>query len=410
MLKRITIQFLLSTSAILFCSLPLGAQERDSLGTRAEKMKTVKYLESIYRVDDAIEILSEMAKTDSLDQEVLGELADCHTMNGDYENAEALCKTLSELSPESIPVKVRLLQVQKLQNKFSLAAQSGKEVLQLDSIPAIISTVGDCLAKAEQPDSALVYYQKALRLNPMNGKVVSKAAKILLGKKDYDGVVKLAGKYLENDPDNFEIAPVMGLAYYLSGDFKNCIRVMARQDSLGNDSYGVHFYYGQSLWQINENLEAREELGKAWQIDSTDANLAYSIGAVETPLSVKDDYGIAWNAADPEKWLGKAIDMVSPNPLFLSRVYQQYGAYYFHHKEYGPAIENYKKAYELNSETISALSTIAYCYEQKKDYKAAQLWYQKYLDVGTPGTKGYDYVLESMGYIKEKLFMENQDI
>ena len=70
------------------------------------------------------------------------------------------------------------------------------------------------------------------------------------------------------------------------------------------------------------------------------------------------------------------------------------------------AISLYKAAYEYNPKTISALSTIGYCYEQKKDYKNAVYYYERYMDVGKPGTKAYETVEELLDHARAELFME----
>ena len=91
----------------------------------------------------------------------------------------------------------------------------------------------------------------------------------------------------------------------------------------------------------------------------------------------------------------------------LSRIHQQYGlGYYRRQNAWDKAIEHYKEAYRYNPKLISALSTIGYCYEQKKDYKQALQWYEKYLQVARPGSNGYDFVTKSITYLKSELFME----
>jgi tetratricopeptide (TPR) repeat protein len=89
-----------------------------------------------------------------------------------------------------------------------------------------------------------------------------------------------------------------------------------------------------------------------------------------------------------------------------SRIQQQYGlAYYRRQDSWDQAIAHYKEAYRYNPKFISALSTIAYCYQQKKDYRQAIAWYEKYLKVATPGSKGYEFAKDNMDYLKGELFM-----
>ena len=58
---------------------------------------------------------------------------------------------------------------------------------------------------------------------------------------------------------------------------------------------------------------AEEELLSAWQIDSSDVNLAYSIAAVKS-----DGYRPFEKEVKP--WLDKAWEMIQPDPATMSRL------------------------------------------------------------------------------------------
>ena len=373
---------------------PLGAQEthRDSVITRA------RYLKSIYRTDDAIELLSELVQPGALDEGVLAELADCHFQSGAYENAAGTYFMLSSFSPGNILYKIRLMQTYYRLKAYQQSIQAGKAVLQLDSIPAVVSYVGDAYRQIEQADSALWYYRRALELKPMNQSTLSKAVNILISKEDYEGAVAITGHFLEEDPDNTTIAPLKGLALYRKGDYDDAIKLFERQKEIGNESYPIHYYLGQSYWRTKIIWRAEKELEAAWQIDSSDVSLAYSIAAVkyEAYRSFEDDI---------KPWLDKAIEMTQPDPGLMYRIYQQYGLGYYREEAWSQAIEQYKEAYRYNPKFISAISTIAYCYQQKKDYRQAVEWYEKYLKVARPGSPGYDFAKDNIDYLKAELFM-----
>ena len=378
---------------------PLGAQttHRDSILTQA------RYLKSIYRTDDAIELLSSLVQPGAMDEGVLAELADCHFQNGAYENAAGTYFMLSSLSPDSILYKIRMMQAYYRLKAYPQSVQAGKAVLQLDSIPAVVSYVGDAFNQMEQADSALWYYCKALALKPMNESVLSKAMGILLSKEDYDGAIRISEPFLAEDPDNTTIAPLQGVAYYRKGDYDSAVNVFQRQEDLGNDTYPIHYYLGQSYWHTLVLYRAEKELIAAWQIDSSDVNLAYSIAAVET-----ENYRSFKEEIKP--WLDKALEMLEPDHAVLSRIHQQYGlGYYKLQNSWDQAIKHYKEAYQYNPKYISALSTIAYCYQQKKEYKQAIEWYEKYLKVARPGSKGYDFAKDNLKYLRAELFMEEPD-
>ena len=374
----------------------LGAQttHRDSVLTEA------RYLKSIYRTDDAIELLSGLVRPEALDESILSELADCHFQSGDYEGAEGTYFMLSSRTPGNILYRIRLMQCYYRLKAFSQCIDAGRSVLQMDSIPAVASYVGDAFRQIEQADSALWYYRQSLALKPMNETVLSKAVNILITGEDYDGAVALCDPFLEEDPDNTVIAPLKGLALYRKGEYEPAAKVFQRQEDIGNDSYPIHFYLGQSYWRTKVMYRAEQELYTAWQIDSSDVNLAFTIACVKADAYEPFDQEV-------KPWLDKAWEMLQPDAGMLSRVHQQYGAgYYRKMNAWDKAIEHYKEAYRLNPKLISALSTVGYCYEQKKDYKQALQWYEKYLQVARPGSNGYDFVTKSVTYLKSELFME----
>ena len=384
----------------LVVCVPLGAQttRRDSVLTQA------RYFKSIYRTDDAIEMLSALVQPGVLDEGVLAELADCHFQSGAYEDAAGTYFLLSTRSPGNILYKIRLMQAYYRLKAFAQSIQAGREVLQLDSIPAVVSYMGDAFRQMEQADSALLYYRRALSLKPMNESVVAKAVNILITKEDYDGAVAVTEPFLAEDPDNTTIAPLKGLALYRKGDYATASEVFQRQEDIGNDSYSIHYYLGQSYWHTRVTYRAEEELLAAWQIDSSDVNLAYSIAAVM--LDYKSESYRPF-VTEVKPWLDKAWEMIQPDPSMMSRIHQQYGmGYYRKQDSWDKAIEHYKEAYRYNPKFISALSTIAYCYELMKDYKQALQWYEKYLQVARPGSQGYEFATKSVAFLKGELFME----
>lgn len=378
------------------CVPSLWAQtsHRDSVLAQA------KYLKSIYKTDEAIEMLSALVNPQMLDEQVFAELADCHFQSGDYETAAGTYFLLSSRIPGNVLYKIRQMQIYSRLKAWPLSIQAGREVLQIDTIPAVLGVIGDNFRQMEQGDSALWYYRRSLAYKPMNEAVLSKAVNVLLSADQYDEAVAITEPFLAEDPDNTTIAPLKGLALYLKGNYKEAVKVFQRQEEIGNDTYPIHYYLGQSFWHENVTYRAEQELLAAWQIDSSDVNLAYSIAAVKAEaLRLFED--------DVKVWLDKAMDMLQPDPVMMSRIHQQYGVGYFRRQDsWDQAIEHYKEAYRYNPKNISALSTIGYCYEYNKDYKNALEWYEKYMKVARPGSSGYNFVKKSIEQIKGELFME----
>ena len=383
---------------ILFCLLcvPLGAQNthRDSVIAEA------RYLKSIYKIDEAIDTLSSLVTPERFDEQVLSELADCHFQSRDYETAVGTYFLLSSRAPDNILYKIRQMLAYSRMNAWQQGIQAGKAVLQMDSIPAVLSIVGDGFRMLEQPDSALYYYRRSLAYRPGNAGVVSKVVGILIDAKDYDGAIAEADAFLEISPDNTTVAPLKGLAHYRKGDYEGAVQVFQRQEDIVNDIYQIHYSLGQSYWRTKVIYRAEQELQAAWQADSSDVNLAYYIAAVKA-----ENYRPFREEIKP--WLDKALEMLEPDPSLMSRIHQQYGlGYYRTTSSWDDAIVHYKEAYRYNPKFISALSTIAYCYEAKKDYRQALAWYEKFLAVAKQDSRAYEFASQRVAYIKSELFME----
>ena len=107
-------------------------------------------------------------------------------------------------------------------------------------------------------------------------------------------------------------------------------------------------------------------------------------------------------------WLDKASEMIRPDSAFVSRIHQQYGTGYYGLEQFDLAIAHYQEAYRQNPSFIQALSTIGYCYERQKKYKQALEFYEKYLKLAKPGTRGYEFVKKSIEYVKGELFMNEK--
>ena len=380
---------------VMVC-VPLGAQtiHRDSVIAQA------RYLKSIYKTDEAIESLSALVKPEAFDEEVLSELADCHFQSGDYESAAGTYFMLSARNPRHLQYLIRQMQVYSRLKAYPQSIEAGRTVLQLDSIPAVMSFVGDSFRQMEMADSALWYYRRSLAWRPMNATVVSKAFDVLLRREAFDEAIDLTDQYLAQDPDNEIIAPLQGLARFRKGEYDKAVEVFQRQLDLGNETYPIHYYLGQSYWHTSRVYKADTELKAAWQIDSSDVNLAYSIAAVEMELMLPFE-------THSKPWLDKAWEMAQPDYVLWSRIQQQYGqGYYQHLHDYKKAIEYYSEAYKNNPKLISSLSTIGYCHELQGDYKRALEWYEKYLKVADPGSKGYQMVTGRLDHVKSELFMQ----
>jgi len=373
------------------------------VGQRQAVLNDARYLKSIYKTEKAVELLTGLLRENEGDEEVLGEIADCHFQAGDYEAAAADYSMLIVRNPDSIPYKVKLMGITYKLKNYRASVNIGKDITALDSIPAIISLTADAFNQMEMYDSALVWYGKYMKFNPANPGIISKIAKIRLDRKQYDEVLTLADDYLQIDSLNMDIRGIKGLTLYLENEYNKSTDIFQAMEDEGNDSYNVHFYLGQNHWHNNLFKSARAELERAWQIDSSDVNVPYTIAS---SIINSKQFNSGQSMEEAKLWLNKAIEMISPDPAVLVRLYNEYGRGFLMNDDFKSAAEYFIKSYEIDKSKFSVLSQIGYCYERMKEWKLAKGYYEQYLKVGKPGTPGYNYVRKSLDYVNEKIFME----
>ena len=371
----------------------------DSAAARGLVLRKAALLKRMYCFDEAAEALSSLLRPGSMDTEVLGELADCHYQAGRSPEAMLLYMQLTQLHPEDLGNQVRFLSLLNRAGALSDVVTRGREVLQRDTLIPVLTLVGDAFNKMEQPDSAMHYYGAALRRRPRNASVVSKMSNILLERKDYDGALSLAENYLALDSLNIDILRIQGLAYYLKENWMLSADAFELAVELGDDTYAPHYYLAKDYSGLHMFREADEHFMRAWQLDSTRASLALEIAVNRTN-------GIAGYRTGVVPWFEKALKMMEPDSTLMSSIYQNYATAEYTRMDWDKAISLYQKAYEYNQKNISALSTIGYCYEQKKDYRHAVEYYERYLKVGRPGTRAYQFVEESLRFVRAERFME----
>jgi len=373
----------------------------DSASARGLVLRKATLLRRMYCFDEAADALSSLLRPESMDVEVLGELADCNYQAGWFEDAAKLYMILTQVRPDDLGYQVRYMSLASRAKAFDDVISRGRSVLQRDTLLPILTLVGDAFNQTERRDSAMRYYSAALRRRPHNASVVGKMSNILLERKDYDGALKLAEDYLELEPLNIDILRIKGLAYFLKGNWMLSADAFETAIEQGDDTYAPHYYAAQDYSHLKMYRDADPHFMRAWQLDSTKASLAMEIAANKTHCVVGYEKEI-------KPWFEKALKMMEPDSTLMSSIYQNYGLAEYSRQNWDRAISLYQKAYEYNPKYISAVSTIGYCYEQKKDYRRAVEYYERYLKLAKPDSKGYKTIEEALRFVRAERFMEEE--
>ena len=247
-----------------------------------------------------------------------------------------------------------------------------------------------------------------MRLNPLNPNTVTSISNILLGKKDYDGIISLARDFLEEVPDNMGVAQILGVAYYLKDDQDNAYEVFKQLRKDGDESYGTMYYSGLNALALNRFEVARDCFDSAWQTDSTDAKLAvnYATALAKGGVTYKKDGVIHSAPKEAERLFDKALELAEPDPGLMYKSHNGLAQIHYYKTDVNKALQHYEAAYKYNPDDLALLVSIGYCHEYRKEYKQALQYYEKYLKLGKEGTKNYNFAKQAVAHIRGELHMQ----
>ena len=375
----------------------MTCESPDSISLAIEKARCLR---KMYRAEDAVQTIAEVLHLDQFNVELLAEMAESQTQAGNTEEAVTWYSLLSQLQPDNMYFKLCKARIMYREKQYQESIMSFKEIVATDTIPEILSMIGDGYRNLGQNDSALVYYDRVLAARPGHVPTISRKADILLAAKQYDQVVEMTEKYLKEDPDNMTVLPIYGLALHLKEMYPQSIQVFEHQRDLGDDSYSVHYYIGLNHYMMNKWTKAVPELTKAYQKDSSDVRLVYQLAHARSHIHVNNEL-----PAESERLYAKAIEMLQPDPSLMHNIYGSMAITRHRLEQFRDAIKYYELSYRYNKKNISALSAIAHCYERLKEYEKSLEYYEAYLKLAKPGSSGYNFAKESIDYIKQEKFM-----
>ena len=381
---------------LLLVALPLcaAAQNPDQ---PVDTLKQAQYLKSVLKYDEAIALLDGNSSREALET-----IGDCYLQSGDYLKAIGSYYQLTKDYPDELFYQVRLMVSLYRAPDYKLCIKCAQAIIRRDSIPAVLTTIGDSFNKLGQKDSALVYYKHALRIKPLSESIVNKAGKLLLDNKDYDGAISITDSLLAVDPANQIAGSIKGVASYMKKDYQTSWTIFEKQIQNGRDDFPGYYYLGMSAMSVGDHVYAARNLKEAFRCDSTKAELALTI-AHELSRFFEDE-------ADKEAklWLEKALKLLEPDHEATSRAYMQYARLYRVEKDYAKVVECCKKALEHTPDDIDALYCLGYAYDRLKDYKNAVRYYEICVEKSPTSPSGAMAAM-NLKRAKAELFMEQKN-
>ncbi len=371
-------------------------------------------LKGLDKYQQAIIYFEKLYRQDSSDIKNLIELADCYQSLGEYKKSQELYSRTLNSDPFNIFLIQQLANSYYMDDNFIQAIKYYLAAYTEDSTFYLSKQLAKCYDNLEIIDTAILYYRKAILLNPADFQSYYRLANLYKQKEDYKKGIAVADTFLCRDSTNIKMLKLSGSLHFMDKNFSKSTERFEQCIALNDTSDLVNKYLGYSYFKVEKYEKAKDYLEKAYLQDTMNADLCYTLG-LSCDYSIYKKLGI--------KYLSKTIDLVTPAPEFLSRIYQDLGAAYTGYYKYEEALESYLKGYELNPNDTLLIFKIASHYDNWiKDKNMALTYYEKFMEtrpkerkpLKTMHVEGgivvsyYDFVERRMKEIKEELFWQGE--
>ena len=378
-----------------FDSVPEDQYESAMYGNVCNKLR---------RNDEALRVWSRLVGLFPSNVNFKYKLADTYAAKGNFKQAIAIYDSIEVNEGMSIPITLRKVNYHMAYKDTAGSIDEGLRLVK--SAPANVDYnlfMGNMYLQFAEHDSAMLYFDKALEIDPNNGYAY-------LYKADY---YKLTGDSVNYDKQiynalinkNIEIdQKISVLTDYVRESLRDTIMASERAENLFSvliDQHphesAIHDLYSQYLVTVKDYGGAAEQLGYVLDLEPANAENWKKLMLINL---MDENYEEAFKAAD------KALEY-NPDNIEL---YQYIAPAYYQIEEYDKAIATYavamEKADTTDSELMSSLASgLGDVYFMKKDTLKAFEQYEKALEYN-PGNimamNNYAYFLAESGHDLDK--------
>jgi tetratricopeptide (TPR) repeat protein len=335
-------------------------------------------LSRLGRTGEAIEIYEDLRLYAHLDNRSLTELAALYSSVGKYNESLLIYQKLLEHHP---------------QNYYYL------------------KQAGRCYQALNEPDSALTSFLGAAKLNPADAYLTHQIANIYLKKKDLTRAMSHLQEGFRYDTANLDLLKLRGYLWLLLDVYRNAIRDFEQARIQDSTSVFIQKYLGLSYHEEKMFDEARKNLHKAFEADSTDAETAYFLGS-SCRWSGFEEQGVDYYL--------KSIELREPDPEAMKNTHLQLAELYKVLHQFEEAFDGYLEALKFNPGDPVIYYKIGQMLDRNLDRKREAIqYYEKYLNGEYTGHQLFNrsdgssrtlrpYVEKRINELNEELFFENQ--
>lgn len=291
-------------------------------------------------------------------QKLAGVIAD----KGMVKDAINLYQATLKLDSTSTSARIQLAQLLKRESRFSDALQQFEWLLRNDTTNFYLwEQVGDCSMRIDSIAAAINAYNRSFAINPANMPLAVKLINAFL----QSGIppsffINIANTALEYDSTYIPLIRTKGYLLFLSQDYKESELWFHKALQLGDSIRFTYKFLGINQYHNGSYYSSANYLGKAFAQDTTDKTLNFVYAKALIEIGDRK----------------KAIDILDLTERVITPTNEELGMLYATKAEaqargqkYTEAIDQYKKALDLNPDHLEYFYEIGLCYYYLKDYK-----------------------------------------
>jgi len=334
-------------------------------------------LKGLFHYNQAIDSYLKALSLDSINNQILIELATTYRQLPDYDNSLKYFKLALKNDSNNVILKIECANCKYYADSFLPAIIDFNKIYQKDTTNYfVIKRLALCYNKINQNDSAINYYKRAIRLNPLDASNVINICNLLIIQKKYLEGIRFSEEYLVLDSSNNKINSqnaylhLLNKNYHLSiSKFKNCLQNNDTSKFVYKN-IGIAYF---RLGEINNFDTAKYYFEKAYLVDTTDISALHFLG-LSCSQSFYKNLGVYYleKAAKQYSSLITEYSTIYLNLVEACRTWTKCPC----EKTLSVSL----KAYELNPQDSLLIFYIGFGYDHcKNDKENAIAYYEKFL-------------------------------
>ena len=344
-----------------------------------------KALSAIYKYREARTVTVQVIKLDSTNIQAWFDLINIYRQSGNNDLAVYACRKCIALNPGNPFFAIQLSNLYYNADEFEKAKNVLASLYRSDTLNLyILKQLGHCYNELKMPDSAIVFYTKAIELNPSDAVITGKLINLYIKTKALRQGVDVSERYLALDSANTGILQLNGFCHYLLKDYPMAEQKFLKSTGIGDESRFTRKFLGLCYYKQDIYDKAEPFFRLALQMDTTDAEVCFYYG-VSAYRSMLIDTGLIY--------LNKTLKLLMPTDQFLSSLYSELASAYSSAGRSDTAIFILTKAYETFPENKTLLFKIAYQYDYYLQQPLKALPYYKDFIRSSPELKVQDVKL-----------------